>query len=85
MAEAFGVAGLDRAAQRRALPGEAGKKAEAAYQRAFGCWAAAGKRIAPTPPSPPSPPNRGRRPVRALRGARPLSRAYSSVGCQGMD
>jgi hypothetical protein len=37
---------LDRAAERRALSGEAGKKAEAAYAKAFASWSAAGRRIA---------------------------------------
>jgi hypothetical protein len=37
---------LDRAAERRALSGEAGKKAEVAYAKAFAAWPAAGKRIA---------------------------------------
>jgi hypothetical protein len=37
---------LDRAAERRALSGEAGRKAEAAYAKAFAAWAVSGKRIA---------------------------------------
>jgi hypothetical protein len=37
---------LDRAAERRALTGEAGRKAEAAYAKAFAAWALSGRRVA---------------------------------------